>query len=87
MQVISLACACGCPLILIKSRLLLLAAAVPDQEVEHLAFRVLGARPLEGDRERYVIAAAVEGKPSQKRAIKDDLVHEPIEVDSGFAAH
>jgi len=53
--------------------LLLLAAAVPDQEVEHLVFGVLGPSALEGCRGQYVIAATVVGEPPQERAVQPML--------------
>jgi len=52
-------------LIWINSRWLLLAAAVPDQEVEHLSLGICPSA-LEGDRGQYLVAAPIERKPSQQ---------------------
>jgi hypothetical protein len=60
--------------------LLLAAAAVPDQEVEHLALGVLGPSALEGYRGQYLVAAAVVGEPPQERAVEYDLINEAVEV-------
>ena len=58
------------PLIWIKARLLLLAtcllllaAAVADEEVQNLAFGVLGPRSSDVDRDPHALAAAVVGEP------------------------
>jgi hypothetical protein len=53
-------------LLLLATCLLLLAPAVPDQEVEHLALGVLGAGALERDRGQYLLAAPIERKRSQQ---------------------
>jgi len=60
-------------LLLLAARLLLLAAAVPDQEVEHLALGVLGAGARERDRGQPLVAAPIERKPPEQRAVQDDL--------------
>jgi hypothetical protein len=53
-------------LLLLAARLLLLATAVPDQEIEYLALGVFGAGALERDRGHHLVAAAVECEPPQQ---------------------
>jgi hypothetical protein len=53
-------------LIQIKARLLLLAAAVPDHELQDSALGVLGPSELEGDCGQYLVSAPIEREPSQQ---------------------
>ena len=74
-------------LLLLAARLLLLAAAVPDEEVEDLPLRVLDQRSLDVDRNQRVLAAAVVCEPPQERAVEQDAGDEPVEVNARVLVH
>jgi hypothetical protein len=60
-------------LLLLAARLLLLATAVPDEQSRTWPSVSLARGPLEFGRGQDIVAAPIERKPPEQRAVQDDL--------------